>query len=84
MPMRNGFEVLEWIRSQPLFRRLIVTILTTSAEEGDIAQAYNNFANSYLVKPTSLNELEEMTEKIRSYWLETNTMPRCGVEERFV
>jgi len=61
MPRKNGFEVLQWIRAQPSLRRLRVYILSASSRAEDIDRAYDLGANSYLVKPSSLNELTNMT-----------------------
>src|SRR5687768_14338550 len=35
LPRKSGFEVLEWMRSQPRLRRIPVIIVTTSGEERD-------------------------------------------------
>src|ERR1051326_315699 len=69
---KEGFEVLNWIRSHPVFKTLIVTILSESASKEDIAKAYDNAANSYLVKPRTVAELASMARKIKEYWLELN------------
>jgi len=71
-PGRSGFEVLNWIRSHPAFNQLIVAILSGSANKEEITEAYDNAANSYLVKPGSIDELVKMAGKIKEYWLELN------------
>ena len=57
LPRQNGFEVLAWIRQQPEHRRLRVYILSASNRAEDIQRAYDLGANSYLVKPSTLDEL---------------------------
>ena len=57
LPRQNGFEVLAWIRQQPEHRRLRVYVLSASSRAEDIQQAYDLGANSYLVKPSTLDEL---------------------------
>jgi len=57
MPRKNGFEVLEWIRQQPVLKRLRVYILSASSRPEDIERAYDLGANSYLVKPGNLDGL---------------------------
>src|SRR5207248_2276693 len=81
MPGKSGFEVLKWIRSQPCLKRLIVAILTASTDREDIARAYNSFANSYLIKPDSLDQLVTLVRKVKEYWLELNTNPFCSATE---
>jgi CheY-like chemotaxis protein len=51
LPYLNGFEVLEWIRSDAANRHLDVVILTSSPEERDRETATRLGARAYLVKP---------------------------------
>lgn len=67
MPRRNGFEVLEWIRGQPQFSGLVVHVLSASARPADVKRAYELNANSYVVKPTSMNELVAFVSALRSW-----------------
>jgi CheY-like chemotaxis protein len=57
MPRMNGFEVLEWVRQDPTCSRLTVYILTSSSREADVQRAYELRANSYVVKPTRVDQL---------------------------
>lgn len=68
LPKKNGFEVLEWIRRQPEHRRLCVYILSASSREEDIQRAYDLGANSYLVKPSTLDELTVVAKGLLA-WL---------------
>ena len=56
MPRKDGFEVLQWVRSQPHFCKLPVIILTSSEELRDMKKAYQLGANSFLVKPLNFKE----------------------------
>src|SRR2546425_7191817 len=51
MPKVDGFEVLEWLQSQPARRHLPVAILTSSDQDPDIGRAHALGADSYLIKP---------------------------------
>jgi CheY-like chemotaxis protein len=75
LPSVSGLEVLGWIRKQPHLKRLIVIMLTSSLLPGDINQAYDLGANSYLIKPPNLDSLIELVKMIDQYWLRTNTPP---------
>ena len=57
MPRVNGFEVLEWLRQQPTLGRLMVHVLTASCREEDVKRAYDLRANSFVVKPSRVDEL---------------------------
>ncbi|MBI5424401.1 MAG: response regulator [Opitutae bacterium] len=75
VPYISGLEVLRQIRTTPELRRLIVVILTSSALESDVTQAYEIGANSFLVKPSRLEEQRELALRIVGYWLRSNLPP---------
>ena len=81
MPRVNGFEVLEWIRHQPGLRRLLIIVLTSSDEPRDINRAYDLGANSYLVKPCSIERLAGIAEHLYNYWINLNRRPDLGRPE---
>jgi CheY-like chemotaxis protein len=72
LPVIDGLEVLRTIKEAPELRNLPVVMLTTSGAEPDIVAAYQNHANSYLVKPAELSHINEMTHALSSYWLAWN------------
>jgi CheY-like chemotaxis protein len=76
LPLATGFEVLAEIRRQPRTRHLPVVILTSSQSEEDISRAYATGANSYLVKPSNLEDLLGLVRTINEFWLEQNRCPR--------
>ena len=80
LPYRSGFEVLEWIRSQPSLDASVVVILTSSSEERDIKQAYKLGACSFLIKPPTPQMLLELMVSLREYWIKHNefTIPSRG------
>lgn len=75
LPRRSGLEVLEWLRNQPVIKRIPVVILTSSKENIDINRAYDIGVNSYLLKPVSHNALNEMIETLDAFWLRLNCYP---------
>ena len=75
LPRKSGMEVLAWIREQPSLKRLPIIMLSASNRPEDIDQAYNLGANSYLVKPSRVEELVELTKTIDSYWFQVNARP---------
>jgi DNA-binding response OmpR family regulator len=52
-----------------------VVILTTSDAEKDLVQAYNQYANSYLVKPLGYDDFKELMDDLGFYWLGWNMHP---------
>src|SRR3989442_6456219 len=53
MPMKNGFDLLSWVRTQPALKRLSIVILTASTRMEDVERAFDLGANSFLVKPSN-------------------------------
>jgi CheY-like chemotaxis protein len=74
MPGTNGFEVLEWIRKQPMLRRIRVNILSASGRQEDIDRAFDLGANSYLIKPAKLDELTHLAKTLVT-WLKLSQFP---------
>ena len=72
LPRRSGFEVLEWLKAQPILGRLPVVVLTSSKQPSDINQAYDRGANSYLVKTVNPRDSEDLGKIIHHYWLNCN------------
>ena len=75
MPKLNGFDVLRWLQKQHELRRLVVTVLSSSDESKDVNLAYDLGANSYVVKPGSMEGYSNIVAKLRDYWLEVNRPP---------
>lgn len=80
LPHVMGLEVLRWIRTQP-WTPLIVIMLTASAAEADIAEAYRLGANAFLTKPSEATKLEDMVRAIKAFWLTHNTLPPDPLNE---
>ena len=79
MPLKDGFYVLNRIRSNPDWKDLIVIVLTTSSDVADIRLAYELGANSFLTKPFNLNEFRDMVTAFHKYWvLQNQPVPKRG------
>ncbi len=62
MPLMDGFEVLEWVRSQPRFANLRVVVLTGSEEKR--AESYELGADAFMVKPLDSVGAAELSRSI--------------------
>lgn len=78
LPKVDGLEVLKIIKSAPKLVRIPVVIMTTSSAEKDVTEAYDHYANSYLVKPLDLKKFMPMLESIGFYWLKWNQSPNLN------
>ncbi|MBA4149022.1 MAG: response regulator [Verrucomicrobia bacterium] len=68
LPYKTGFEVLHWIRDQESLKELPVVMLTSSNETVDREKATRYGANSYLVKPSSIDALSQMMKQLHAEW----------------
>jgi DNA-binding response OmpR family regulator len=62
-------------RAKEKLKRIPVIILTSSQEEQDRAKGYDNYANSYLIKPISFEGFLKVVKKIEDYWITLNVGP---------
>ncbi len=76
LPGIDGLEVLKTLKTSETLRQIPVVVLTTSEVEKDIAHAYHNYANSYLVKPLGYEKFRELMEDLGFYWLSWNAQPQ--------
>ena len=75
LPKVDGLEVLRQMRADARARLVPVVILTSSAEEKDIAESYGLGANSYVRKPVDFAQFHEATRQLALYWLVLNQSP---------
>ena len=76
LPKISGLDVLRRYKHHPISASIPVIVLTTSAEDKDIAEAYRLGCNSYIVKPVEFNQFIEVASQIEIYWCALNTAPR--------
>jgi two-component system, response regulator len=78
LPKIDGCEVLRQIKQDPRTRPIPVIILTSSKEERDLMESYRLGVNSYIQKPVSFAEFQEVVRQLGLYWLSVNTTPPPG------
>lgn len=75
LPKVDGIEVLKQVKGSEELKSIPVVILTTSAAERDLAQAYQHYANSYLTKPVDFDSFSNLLRDLGFYWLAWNRRP---------
>jgi CheY-like chemotaxis protein len=75
LPKVDGLEVLREIKQDADLASIPVVVLTTSAAEFDVAQAYAHRANSYVVKPVDFGQFVDLMKTLGYYWLIWNRYP---------
>jgi|SRR6266850_275939 len=78
MPKKNGFEVLQAMKADPLLQSLPVVMLTTSDREDDIVQSYTHGACSYIRKPMSLEQFAHVVNNFELYWTMVSRVPSAN------
>ena len=74
LPKLSGLEVLRAIRaaSDSDLHTVPVVVLTTSTAAQDVTSAYEQHANSYLVKPVDFAQFVQLMHDLGFYWLGWN------------
>lgn len=76
LPLVDGLEVLQRIKSDPRMRLIPVVVLTSSREERDVVESYQLGVNSYIVKPVDFDQFTEAVRQLGLYWVLLNQPPR--------
>jgi CheY-like chemotaxis protein len=75
MPEANGLDVLQWIRSKLTTQGLLIIVLSAVQEVRQVNRAYALGANSFLIKPSDEESLNELIHAFRDYWILRNKPP---------
>ncbi|NTY01666.1 response regulator [Deinococcus sp. JMULE3] len=68
MPGMGGLEVLRAVRDSAALYRLPVVMLSTSADERDVRQAYDLMTTGYLVKAKAFGEFADQMGRFVRHW----------------
>jgi CheY-like chemotaxis protein len=66
MPRKNGLTCLKEIRSNKIYKEILIAIYSTSASKNDMEETFRNGANVYIKKPSDFNILKQLLAKILS------------------
>lgn len=78
LPKVDGLQVLQELKSNPRTKAIPVILLTSSQEEHDMITGYHLGVNSYIQKPVSFTEFQDVVLKLGLYWLVVNRKPPSG------
>lgn len=78
MPKVDGHEVLKQIKTDPDLKAIPVVVVTSSREEKDLIESYDNHANAYVVKPVAFDSFVDVVKQLGLFWVLTNEpAPGC-------
>lgn len=75
LPKIDGIDVLRHARKQPNWQLVPVIVMTTSSDNSDVKAAYQEGANSYILKPVDFARFTEVVRHIKVYWILSNEAP---------
>lgn len=75
LPGMDGREVLREVKTDPELKCIPVVILTTSASEHDVVDAYGSHANAYMTKPVDFHQFYELMTGLQDYWFTLVRLP---------
>ncbi len=78
LPGVGGREILSTLKADAHLRSLPVIIFSNSNREEDVDGAYELGANSYLFKPSGLEELEDVVSALQHFWFNVARLPGFG------
>jgi CheY-like chemotaxis protein len=67
MPLKNGLECLQEIRSEERFKELIIVMFSNTTSQQKIVESFEKGANVYLSKSHSKEKLHKAIQKIIMY-----------------
>lgn len=76
LPLKNGHEVLEVIKTNEKTKHIPVIMLTTSSSENDIKLAYKHHANCYITKPVEVEDFIKAVASIEEFWFNLVLLPK--------
>ena len=72
LPKLTGLEVLRELKKNGTTRSIPVVVMTSSSQEKDLLECYQEGANSYIQKPIDFGEFQNIINGIGTYWLTIN------------
>lgn len=76
LPLKNGHEVLQELKSNDDTKHIPVIMLTTSSSERDISLSYRHHANCYVSKPVEISKFINSISQIESFWINIVSLPK--------
>ena len=75
MPGTSGMDLLKRLRGRSRTAVTPVIMLSSSSNTVDVSRAYENGANAYAVKPSTLSGYREFAEGFTRFWVDVAVSP---------
>ena len=83
----SGFDVLEWIRNQPMLQHLVVILFSSSNHSVDVQRGMELGANAFVTKPAGNQRWVDLLDSVKRFWLRFHEFPwpsKCQAPEAVV
>jgi two-component system response regulator len=80
LPKVDGIQLLRQIKSNPVTQLIPVVILSASNRNEDLVGCYRMGANSFVQKPVSYSQFQNVVNQLSTYWLRINQLPIPSVQ----
>lgn len=68
MPKMNGLEFMKVAKENEKLRKIPIVVLTTSSEERDRMNSFQNGVAGYMTKPVDYQQFVDVIKTINIYW----------------
>ena len=75
LPRRNGLQVLKMVKEEQRLSTIPTVMLTTSARQEDVNNAYLYRANGFISKPLRFTEFVDVLRTMSLYWSSIAKVP---------
>ncbi|HEV7247764.1 MAG TPA: response regulator [Shinella sp.] len=75
MPGTNGMDLLKRLRGRTRTAVTPVIMLSSSSNSADVNRAYENGANAYAVKPSTISGYRDFAEGFTRFWVDVAVSP---------
>ena len=82
LPKLDGHELLKRIKADDSLKLIPVVVLTSSREESDLEQSYQNGVNAYVVKPVVFQDFINAVKELGLFWAVFNEPPPGSVKAK--
>lgn len=78
MPRMNGLDFLHIVKEKPVLKQIPVVVLTSSREERDRVESFEQGVAGYMLKPVDYQQFVEVVRTIDIYWTLSELPPLGG------
>jgi CheY-like chemotaxis protein len=75
MPKMNGLELLRHLKTSLHLKKIPVVMMTSSKEESDVSQCFEQGVAGYMVKPVEYEQFVDIIKAVSAYWSKSE-LPR--------